>query len=260
MMISFNCKALAKNSHTRAIACVLGSLGIAALVSPISAASITVPNASFESPTAPAQSGTPVLDDWQKTAEPAGFNPVNTGGFPWTTLSGVFDGGPTVPDGSQGAYLLTYPGVGIYQTLGATYQLGTSYNLTVGLHGGGGGLNPTDQLRMMFYYGGSLTPITTATIDYTALNFPDQSQYYDFELSLPTVQSGDAWAGQNIGIEFTAMNGTMSGSWDLDNVRLTAVPEPSTVLLLTLGLGCGVLFTRRQKIETSGSINAADRK
>jgi hypothetical protein len=260
MMNSFDRHTSVSNGCRIARAFVVGSLGVAALALPLSAASITVPNASFESPTAPAQSGTPALDDWQKTPEPPGFNPANTGGFPWTTLSGVFDGGPSVPDGSQGAYLLTYPGVGIYQTLAETYQTGASYSLTVALHGGGGGLNPTDQLQMTFFYGGSLTPITTATIDYSALNFPNQTLYYDFNLDLPTVQPGDAWAGQSIGIGFTGINGTLSGSWDLDNVRLTAVPEPSAILLLTLGLGCGVWLNRRKGAQITETINAANRK
>jgi hypothetical protein len=236
---------------------VLAWVALMAVTTGAVAQNILIPNASFESPTAPTGSGNPALADWLKAPEPPGFDPVNTGGFPWTTLSGVFDGGTTVPDGSQGAYLLSYPEVGIYQTLAETYQAGLSYTLTVALHGGAGGLTSADQLQIGLYYGGGLTPVTSVMIDYSALNFPDQNLYYDFDLTLPEVQPGDAWAGQNIGIEFTAMNGTLSGSWDLDNVRLTAVPEPSTFALLAGGFGYGLLVAyRRRKASNSAQPDA----
>jgi hypothetical protein len=52
-------------------------------------------------------------------------------------------------------------------------------------------------------------------------------QIVDFSLYLPTVQSGDAWAGKAIGVALRAA-GMPGGFWDLDHVRLAAsLPESS---------------------------------
>ncbi len=256
MMNSFDRQTLVSNGYRNAKAFVVGSLGIAALVFPMSAASITVPNGSFESPTPPQGfPATPQVDDWQKTDEAPGYDSANFGGLMWGQLSGVFVNSPsTEPShisnmtGNQSAYQFTLPGVGLSTSLvSETYQPGYSYNLMFGIHGGGS-IAEGDQLRLGFYYqdAGSLTPITTTLVTFTAAGFPDSSLFYDHSLDLPTVLAGDAWAGQNIGIELLSVSGFGSGTWDIDNVRLQMVPEPSTIALLAVGLGGGFLLARRR--------------
>jgi hypothetical protein len=52
----------------------------------------------------------------------------------------------------------------------------------------------------------------------------------DFSLELPTVKSGDAWEGMNIGIALRA-TGQAGGFWDLDNVRLIeSLPDQQAAL------------------------------
>jgi hypothetical protein len=69
----------------------------------------------------------------------------------------------------------------------------------------------------------------------------------DFSVSVPTVQPGDAWANQNIGIQIKSLFGTGDGYWDMDNLRLTAVPEPGTLSLLALGLGGWFCLRRKPR-------------
>ena len=82
---------------------------------------------------------------------------------------------------------------------------------------------------------------------YSAANFPTNSplNLVDYQVNVPTVQTGDAWAGKNIGIQLLSTSPielATGGNWDFDNVRLTAVPEPSS---LALCLFAGGLFISR---------------
>jgi hypothetical protein len=59
------------------------------------------------------------------------------------------------------------------------------------------------------------------------------------------VLATDPWAGKNVGLRIESVSGVGQGYWDMDNARLTVVPvpEPSTIALLTLGVG-GCLLLR----------------
>lgn len=220
--------------------------------------SISIANHSFESPDA---SGSPFLaipfhDNWDETPEAPGYDPANYGGITWSEWTGVFLNPPSTEpthitnmDGAQGGYIANIAGMGLSQTLSSTYQAGNSYRLTVGVHPGSRAPLTGDQFSIGLSYldGGSLTPIASTPITFNGSNFPDGSLFYDFDVDLAAVQAGDAWAGKQIGIEFVALNGFNAGSWDLDNVRLTAVPEPSTITLLAAGLLGGGLFLRRKR-------------
>ena len=72
------------------------------------------------------------------------------------------------------------------------------------------------------------------------------NHFQDFSFVLPSVLVTDAWAGANIGVQLlsTADFGNMGGYWDVDNVRLTSVPEPASMTLLALG--AGAFFLRRR--------------
>jgi len=219
------------------------------------AAAVPVLNHSFESPvTPPGFPAFPVIDSWQKTPEPPGIPlpPMIT----WDQLSGVFPNTPVGAidhidnmDGNQAAYLFSIPGVGFFQDLTATYGVGMSYNLSLGVIGGGGGMPEGSSLLLGMYYrdaGNNMIPIGGTSIIYTAGAFPTTTHFIDQFLNLPAVQAGDAWAGRNIGVEVLATSGTGTGYWDVDHLQLQAVPEPSTFVLLALGVG-GALALRLRR-------------
>jgi hypothetical protein len=59
----------------------------------------------------------------------------------------------------------------------------------------------------------------------TAENFPTDTEFVDFQVTLPPVKATDPWAGQHIGVQLQAtpdfLDPTMwGGYWDADNVRL----------------------------------------
>jgi hypothetical protein len=230
----------------------------AAVCSTLNAASIAVPNGSFESPSTLPVGVSTSIDSWQKASQPAYFNPA-TFGFTWDQTAGIFyDTNPYANhDGTQCAYMLSFPQVSLFQdysttpAFSATYAVGQSYSLTLGVFGKS--LTPNNSLQLSLYYRDSGNNIVTVgsptTITYNPAIFPTTPplNLVDYSVTIPAVQAGDAWAGKNIGImiQVTASDFT-GGYWDMDNIRLTsAVPEPSVTSLLAIGI-CG-LFARRSR-------------
>jgi len=223
--------------------------GILALGSPFGAfgaAAVPVLNPSFESPVVPPGfPAYPVIDSWQKTPQPPGV-PL-PGGITWEQLTGVFPNTPMgAPDhidnmdANQAAYLFSIPGVGIFQDLSATYGVGQSYNLTLGVIGGGGGMMNGSTLLLSLYYRdaeNNMVTIGGLPIVFSPGAFPTTTHFLDQTLSLPAVQAGDPWAGRNIGVELLATTGVGDGYWDVDNLRLQVVPEPGSLGLMTAGIG-----------------------
>lgn len=208
------------------------------------AATLPVANSSFESPTTPAGfPAFPVVEVWQKSAQPPGI-PL-PGGVTWDQLAGVFPNLPAgtpghIPnvDGAQAAYMFSIPGVSLFQETSHTFQPGNRYNFTVGILGGGG-IPEGSSFQIGLYYRNDANqpvPLSTAPVVYSPAAFPNANQLYDYTVESPEVQAGDAWAGKPIGLEMTATFGTGVGYWDVDNVRLVAVPEPGTWALMTLGI------------------------
>lgn len=230
---------------------------IAATSGDVQAQSIPVANGSFESPTPPVGfPAFPQIDLWQKFPQPQGV-PL-PGGITWDQLSGVFPNtAPGTADhidnvvGAQAAYLFAIPGVGISQQLESTYQPGNAYSLSVGILGAGGiAENSTFQIGL-YYLDSANTPVSlgSTTVAYTAATFPIPNHLNDITASVPTVQAGDAWAGKKIGVQLMSTFGTGAGYWDVDNVRLTAIPEPTTTGLLMVGAASwfGFLLARHHR-------------
>ncbi len=227
--------------------------------------SITVPNFSFESATAP--NSYPFVNTsisgWTKAAEPAYYAPAigTPFGIPWEGTAGVFlDVNPYANhDGSQAGYLLGFPQVELYQDydtsaghdLNATFEVGKGYQLTLGLFGKN--LAPGSTLQLGLYYkdSGSRVIVGSTSVVYSSSTFVNSGtlNLIDYTVNIPTVQAGDAWAGHTIGIQLlstTPIEMATGGNWDFDNARLAAVPEPATVGLLSLGFA-GLIRRRSRR-------------
>lgn len=228
-----------------------------ALAGTLLSQNIEIPNGSFESPNPPPGfPATPQVDNWQKASQPDGI-PL-PGGITWEQLSGVFPNTPAGATdhignmtGNQAAYLFAIPGVALYQSLNSTFEIGKSYDLTFDLLGGGGIAEGSSFLMSLFYMDGNTQVTLAATpITYSAAGFPDPTHLYTFGASVSEVQAGDAWAGKTIGLQLASTFGTGVGYWDVDNVQLVAVPEPTTFGVLALAAGgllvAGVPACRRK--------------
>jgi hypothetical protein len=67
-----------------------------------------------------------------------------------------------------------------------------------------------------------MVTVASTSVTYDTNVFTNILHLLDFQVSLPVVQSNQAWAGQNIGIQFqSTVTTNIGGVWDIDNVRLT---------------------------------------
>ena len=98
--------------------------------------------------------------------------------------------------------MFSNPGLEISQQLPNTFQVGQSYQLTVGIEGGGYGMVLGCPMEIGLYYldgGGNQVMVGTTTVlnDIPAGNITDLP---DRQLIIPAVAASDPWAGQNIGV------------------------------------------------------------
>ena len=126
--------------HAAALPLLAGAVG------PLAAATISVPNASFEAPTVEIVDTN--LLNWQKTPKPFWFDEANG---PWDQLVGVFANTPPGDprhiencDGNQAIWIFALPTAGLFQDYNsvgwsnvthafeARFEAGKSYQLTVG--------------------------------------------------------------------------------------------------------------------------------
>jgi hypothetical protein len=194
----------------------------------------------------------------QKIPEPAYFGPIFGGyGIPWFGTTGTFlDTNPYANRvGNQGGYLLSFPQVTLFQDynssptheLSATFDVGMSYDLTIGVFGKGT-LAPGSTLALSLYYlddQNNRVTVGSTTVTYSPVNFPTTPplNLVDYSVNVPAVQANDPWAGKHIGIQLestTPLQMATGGNWDFDNVRLQSVPEPGTMALGAIGIA--VLF------------------
>ena len=217
------------------------------------AAPINIPNHSFESPTTSFYSI--LIDSWQRTPKPDWYE--QGGGFSWEQLTGAFKNTATNSpdhisncDSNQAIWLFAVPEVGLFQdynsmdmddtepshAFDALYEVGKSYELTIGLFGGGAGRNYGMRLgatlELSLYFRDAMSnrvTVASATITNSNELFPNNTNLVDFTVQVPTVQASDPWAGQHIGILMlsTVSSNLQGGYWDLDNVRLSSSIAPS---------------------------------
>jgi len=206
-----------------------------------------VPNASFE---APATTNVDIRTDfWQDQPQSPFFDPSQFGGQPWETLMGRFaNTDPTNfdhivnMDGTQAAYIFTFPGAGFLQdfasvdwsgttnhTFHAQFEVGRSYRLTAGITSSSNEpLTNGASIQMSFYYRGAtneLVVVAATNIVFDTKVFTNFNRFVDFMVDVPTVHANDAWAGHNMGIQFISTTfdpNLITGVWDIDNVRLTS--------------------------------------
>jgi len=234
--------------------------GIAALATGttrLQAATIPIPNGSFESPVVPPVSpyAAPDMDDWEKSPQPAWYDPAQNYNTPWEDLMGTFYNVPYPGtyidncDGMQAAFLFAVPDAALFQdydsvygtntapshAFNAVFKVNCAYRLTVGVIGGVYGSPPLYEgatLQLSLYYrdtASNMVTVAAATVTNTAQLFPTNTHFVDFSVYVPGVRTNDAWAGQHIGIQIASTVGfdLASGYWDLDNVRLIETPLPA---------------------------------
>lgn len=203
---------------------------------------IAVPNASFEAPVTAFVST--VVEAWRKMPKPAWYE--EGGGFLWDQLVGIFRNTPPSSadhiqncDGLQAAWLFAVPEVGFYQVLAddpapegppPVYTPGYAYELTVGILGGGGNMAAGATLELALFYEdptGQARPVARSVVTNETGLWGVPKLLRDFSVRTPVVRNTDPWAGRPIGLRFlsTVSSEWQGGYWDLDRVRLLAVPE-----------------------------------
>ena len=221
------------------------------------ASTIDIPNASFELPEVVFVQ--PIVDSWQNSPKPDWYDESREG--PWSQQTGVFKNTASTSanhidncDGNQALWLFANPDAGLFQddesvggtnttpthTFDATFDIGKSYRLTVGVIGGGGGMLEGATLEMSLYYrdaASNMVTVAATSITNTQAIFPTNTHLVDFQARVPTVRPDDAWAGHSIGIRFlsTVSMDLRRGYWDLDNVRMEAILDPPTLSFIPAG-------------------------
>jgi hypothetical protein len=233
------------------LAATAGVLVLCGWAVSLRAETIPVPNASFESPVTPSVDIR--IDSWQETPKPFWYD--ESGGFLWDQLTGLFkntDPGESDHidncDGNQAIWLFASPEVGLFQgydstdwsssepshAFNAVYEVGKSYQLTVGIHvGASSPLAEGATLELSLYYRdaqNSRVTVAATSVTNTSSVFSDHTHLIDFQAVTPTINASDAWAGKHIGVQLMSTIATpTSGYWDLDNIRLTSLREPRLV-------------------------------
>ena len=224
----------------------------------LAAGPINIPGGSFETPVTNYVNIN--IDSWQKAPKPAWY--VEGGGFLWTQLAGTFRNTASTEtdhidncDGNQAIWLFAVPEVALFQdydsvdwndpvpthAFDARFEIGKSYTLTVGIIGGGGGMLEGASMEIGMYHregGGSKVTVAATSVVNTLNTFPTNTHFVDFQVRVPVVKPGDAWAGKNIGVRFLStiprvpagQPSLQGGYWDLDNVRLSSAAEPPFVV------------------------------
>ena len=227
----------------------VGAAALMTWIGPLSGETIPIPNGSFESPATVFVDLN--IDSWQKSPKPDDY--VESGGFTWAQLAGTFKNTPAGNpdhidncDGNQAIWMFAVPKAGVFQdynskdwkdaepthAFDARFEVGKSYQLTVGVIAMGGGMSNGATAEISLYYrdpASNMMTVAATAITNLPTIFSNRTHLIDFEVSIPTVQAADPWAGQNIGVQIlsTVSTNLQGGYWDFDNVRLSSSQAPA---------------------------------
>ena len=195
--------------------------------------SLPVANASFELPEVDPEGypASPVIEMWTELDLDI-FASANTGVFLNTPVGS--EDHMNNADGKQLVFLGSQKGNGLEQDLNVSYEIGSTYRMTVGV---GTSMRfppsmtePVDNLELAFFYRDGNEPVDIVKEIVPATGLSARS-LRDFSVYLPPVDVNDPWAGKPIGIAMRSA-GEAGGYWDLDNVRL-GQSSPSQDYILT---------------------------
>ncbi|MFN6094164.1 MAG: PEP-CTERM sorting domain-containing protein [Verrucomicrobiota bacterium] len=161
------------------------------------------------------------------------YNPVNeAGGYQNVSSS---PGTTGTMDGPNVFYFGSFvDGQGIQQTLVEKFALNTDYTLTVARGTRNSIYNNTLRMQLL---AGTTVLATRDVAPGTPGTFEDYSTSYLFADGANNTVNA-ALVGQDLTIRFLEVGANFEV--DIDNVRLSAVPEPATSLLLALGAVCAL--------------------
>ena len=180
---------------------------------------------------------------WTKTSGTASgyWNPQD-GDYPGSTAPGTL---PAPADGVNAMFVSGTPFGYMKQTTGEVIAAGKTYTMTVAVGARLTGNFDADEILLRLGYGADqfLTPIADNTFGGTA-NLT-AGEFKDFSVSF-TALEGETYIGQNLAVlmGMSLFDAANTAAVDFDNVRLTAIPEPSAALLG--GLGLLALLRRRR--------------
>ena len=221
------------------------------------AASITVPNYSFETSVVPANPGYLSTGDATidlNSVTVANWIPIYTQNAYLVRQSFFSMQGVT---GDQ--YMYLQPGYDgnpqFYQNIGSQYQVGT-YTLSVdigySLSGGqNAGQNADAYFQLWSQDGAVYTTLGTKAVVSSTTLAAHNGSFVTYSLTLDTL-ADSAWRGKDIVIRIDGYSptapGTVLQNVSYDNVRLdfTPIPEPSSVTMLLGGIGALTLLRRRR--------------
>jgi MYXO-CTERM domain-containing protein len=245
-------------------------LTLALLTMPtLASAAIDIPvaNPSFESPVVNPQilPVSLVITGWN-TAGPSADVDLGDGNGPRNSGTGIFinpASGPTRftnATGNQLAYIFSSSGEEIHQTLSSNFSDSLPdgnniYQLTVMVGNASTPPPPTDQLRLrLFYTAPGADPAVPANRQFIATrDLSNATDTIEGDFLLPfsaftdPILPGDPAIGRPINVLLTTV-GAGGGQFDLEDVSVTAIPEPAGLALAGVGLLAATARRRRSSL------------
>lgn len=167
------------------------------------------------------------------------YNPDNAA-YDGTTGSGV---GANMSGPNVFYFGSAATGQGIQQTLAETFSANTAYSVVVAVGSRNNAGAFTASLDVVLLAGA--TQIASATFRNTAFD----GTFADYSLEYAYTPAHFGLIGQPLTIRLLENNSVSAGELDIDNIRMTAIPEPASAALL-LGLGAlGLGVTRRRRVS-----------